>query len=65
MKWLITSLIAIRSAQCIVACNYEGYDTGFYRAQKCCCVDEFEFEDLVSKKKNKARAKIEDPPSEI
>jgi hypothetical protein len=54
--WFITAALLItptemKSAECRVACEYSGYDSGYYADNKCGCVDFRDYEDATHRKR--------------
>lgn len=41
----------VRDAQCNTGCKWAGYEYGFYRDDKCHCVEEREFERTTQEKR--------------
>lgn len=40
----------VKNAECKVACQYMGYDSGSFKAEECLCVDEKDYKSTVERK---------------
>lgn len=67
---LCSSLLAIKAAECRVACSFLEYQSGLYKAGKCLCFDSYLLSDLLLPKRTKAppkpaQAAISEPESPL
>ena len=55
MIFLLAALVCTdpKMEGCKVFCVLEGYDSGYYKADKCYCVEEYLYSDVLLKRKAK------------